>query len=964
MAFTLLAAVGATVAVAIYTILSGLRKNIAKARKTGLVYLVVPISPINIAWQLTFWLWVPLIKLLPRSLWKKWLFVMIPEWAYSTGQTHFDRLRTESFIVVSPTNLIMYTQSAEVIHHITQRREAFPKDIAKYDILDMFGKNVLTTEGALWRIHRKVTSASFNEKNAAHTFAEAINQTRGMLDMWFGDPDGERTGTTKTIRSLEHDTMTWALNIIGYVGFGLRLLWPGQTLPKDIDPKLAKYGSLDAPLGHSLTFADSVALTLERIVAIMVFPEVLLRILPFKFAKEAYTAKRNYVQYMNEFLNDKIEETQSGQLRTEGMDIMGQLVQSKYNSSAKDNNSELADSDIVGNAFIMIVAGHETTANTLHFALVELANNPATQRRLQRDVDALFGGSDPSTWDYEKVINPLLASHVGATVNETLRLMPPVTGIPKVVIPDADQPVTIDGQTHVLPAGLAITLLAVCVHRNPRWWPTRPSETSGKGNDMDDFLPERWYRSRDVKLGQKEEATAAVVVEDKADYGGFQGSDVSASLYRPVRGSYLPFSDGPRSCLGRRIAMVEMGAVLAVIFQRYSIELAVDEWASDEQVETMGPEEKRRLYRRAQEKSRETIRQADSVLTLKLHGGRYVPVSYESYRKTDLELAIDEHLSEQASRYQLDSRFQDYFKSRARAGGSPVKKEGLATLDLKPARRRAARVVEEIAAAVEPDEEEDDEDESTSLTTQTAHAAQAASDALARTPGRAMALASRLQLPATPAEVAQAVDRSALAVRTRVASLYRDSGFGEATQQTRAWLSTVHSVVSAIALFELYRLRQEVLPDRYAFTVPAVRALGTPDYPVYLPDMFALVTAGFWGPTLTWALTSVLLPSLAGYFFNLSLGAAQAQSVGVSASGGRVVRRGGPVAYVVDPVMFSIVKAVVTYVVYAQGVTFWGLISLESVSRINSALYSGWRGVLVGTAVSGLTAVYDAVLRK
>jgi hypothetical protein len=167
-------------------------------------------------------------------------------------------------------------------------------------------------------------------------------------------------------------------------------------------------------------------------------------------------------------------------------------------------------------------------------------------------------------------------------------------------------------------------------------------------------------------------------------------------------------------------------------------------------------------------------------------------------------------------------------------------------------------------------------------------------------------------------------------------------------------------VVSAIALFELYRLRQEVLPDRYAFTVPAVGLLGTPDYPVHLPDMFALVTAGFWVPALTWALTSVILPSLGGYFFNLSSAAQQSP-----AGRGRKPVSGGAhqVEYAVDPVMFSIVKAVVTYVVYAQGVTF-GVIDPVAVSRINSALYSGWKGVLVGTAVSGLTAVYDAVLRK
>jgi hypothetical protein len=225
-----------------------------------------------------------------------------------------------------------------------------------------------------------------------------------------------------------------------------------------------------------------------------------------------------------------------------------------------------------------------------------------------------------------------------------------------------------------------------------------------------------------------------------------------------------------------------------------------------------------------------------------------------------------------------------------------------------------------------------------------------------------MALASRIQLPATPADVAQAVDRGTVAVRTHISSLYKESGITEVTHTARTWLSSVHSVVSAIALFELYMLRKEVLPDRYAFTFPALHfGLGsTPDYPVHLPDMFALVTAAFWGPALTWALTSVLLPSVAGYFFNLSVGAAQS-------GGGRgrksAAAAAGQVEYAVDPVMFSIVKAVVTYVVYAQGVTF-GVVNPVWVSRVNSALYSGWKGVLVGTAVSGVTAVYDAVLRK
>ncbi len=72
--------------------------------------------------------------------------------------------------------------------------------------------------------------------------------------------------------------------------------------------------------------------------------------------------------------------------------------------------------------------------------------------------------------------------------------------------------------------------------------------------------------------------------------------------------------------------------------------------------------------------------------------------SYEGLRKTDLELAIDEHLSEHAARYQQDPRFVDYFKSRARAGGSPVKKEVLVLAESKVSRRRVPKPADDVVA--------------------------------------------------------------------------------------------------------------------------------------------------------------------------------------------------------------------------------------------------------------------------
>lgn len=526
----------------------------------------------------------------------------------------------EAFIVVSPGMLVLYTASAEAIHQVTSKREAFPKPTDLYKLLSMYGENVVTTEGAEWRAHRKVTSTSFNEKNAALVFHETITQTDGLLKQWLG-PEGKGNTTIKTV---EDDTMTLMLHIIGYAGFGLKLLWSGQSLPAGTDPKLAKYSLLEPPPGYTLNFKDALAGMLHHIISLVILPRWLMRILPFNNIRTALKSENNLLKYFDQFVQDKIEDAKQGKPE-QGMDIMGMLVRTSYGDQTtglkKDTKlPRLQNSEIIGNAFVMMVAGHETTANATHFTLLQLAANPEAQRLVQQDVDKIFGGSDPKTWDYDQCVNPLMASYVGACMNETLRTMPPGVDIPKRVSPGRDQVLTLEGQEHVLPAGMHVGLVAVAAQHNPRYWPAKPSKITGAESDILDWVPERWFR------GQVSNSNTEVEGADSEDFGGFAGPDTSTQLFRPVRGSYLPFSDGARSCLGRRIAQVEMVAALSCIFQKYSIELAVDEWASDEEVEKMNKEQRRAVYEKAQAKARATMREATSLITLKLHGNKYVPI--------------------------------------------------------------------------------------------------------------------------------------------------------------------------------------------------------------------------------------------------------------------------------------------------------------------------------------------------
>ncbi|QSZ36489.1 hypothetical protein DSL72_006369 [Monilinia vaccinii-corymbosi] len=602
------------------------KKNIAAAKRSGLPYVTIPIHPYNPYWMATHRIWLPLIRKLPKSWTESWIDFLTPDWCWELLYDPFAKIG-DAFLLVSPGAVLGFISNAEAAHQITSRRDAFPKPLASYRILDIFGRNIITTEGIEWREHRKIFSPSFTEKNNVLVFAESCSQAQGMLRKWLG-PEGRGNVTLKEVPT---DTMRITLHIISRIGFGVRLLWPGEE-PRNKEQE-SVYSSNEAPGGHTMSFERSLSTLLETLVWVLLLPKWLLKLMPFHSAREALESFENWGQYMNELFATKVQEALEGK-ESEGMDIMGSLVKSSYGPSSAQGSTKLSssraekgqakkvalsDSEILGNAFVMIVAGHETTANSIHFSLIELAISPRSQRKVQAEVQKIFADESPETWDYDTNINKLLGGIIGATLNEQLRLMPPVVNIPKSVGQGHDQTITIDGKKITLPAGAHVNLNTVGLHRNPRYWPTEPSKITAHDNDLNDFKPERWLTKRVTKDDSATESS-----EDD-DFGGFTGKNTPEGLFRPVRGSYIPFSEGARSCLGRRLAQVKIMGVLAVIFQKYSIELAVDEWATDEEVSRMSVEEKKELYSKAQKKARETIRGATSLITLKLHPG-FIPV--------------------------------------------------------------------------------------------------------------------------------------------------------------------------------------------------------------------------------------------------------------------------------------------------------------------------------------------------
>jgi cytochrome P450 len=285
----------------------------------------------------------------------------------------------------------------------------------------------------------------------------------------------------------------------------------------------------------------------------------------------------------------------------------------------------LSKSEIIGNSFIFLFAGHETSANSIHFSIILLAMNLASQAHLQADIDKIVGDKPTSELSYHTDMPRLYNSMVGAVMNEQLRLMPAILNIPKITV--GDQVLTVDGREFPVASGTFIQLNVIGTNRNPRYYPHSPSKITGKPHDLDDFVPERWLTSNPSAPADKAQTTEKQGEADGLEEVSYDTA--SGSLFRPVKNSFIPFSEGARACPGRRFAQVEITAVLTAIFQKYSVELDVSEWASDEQLARMGTAEKKAIYQKAATRADTILKRCEQrTITLQMRPGDHVPIRF------------------------------------------------------------------------------------------------------------------------------------------------------------------------------------------------------------------------------------------------------------------------------------------------------------------------------------------------
>jgi len=663
MLYTLLVVV--PIAYYVFSSVTRFRANLLAAKSSGLPCVVAPVFGYDRVWNVVEPLLFPIIRRLPASLRDPWSMVVGVNYGWEFRFAPFSKVGT-TFIIVTPVKNIIATADADVITQITSRRNDFPKPIELYDILEIYGQNLLTVEGKAWRKHRRITAPPFTEQNNRLVWKESIFQACQMLQSWKakteteekdrnghtngvvqGKPievsDGKKSTMGAVVDSLAKDSMRMTLHIISRVGFDVRCVWPGMKDDTTNGKDVIKSG--EVPEGHQMSYVDALQTLLRFILVALLVPDWLMRIAPIAILQKTKTAYLEWGKYMVEMYEKKRQQILTSKIKDDdsGLDLMGAMIRGSGQIPGTPNYGKgpeagLSKQEIIGDSFLLFIAGHETTANTIHFTILYLAMHPDIQRKLQAELDAIFGSriSKPEDWNYDEDLRQLFSGFAGAIMNEELRLIPPVIVIPKCTLPNSPQTLMVDGKEHTVPADTYIAMNAGAVHRNPKYWPHGPARAAKDGgpihplsnpdNDMEEFKPERWIL--DTSDGEARQENKSAEVErgpekkpEGDEFGINVTPDTAASMFRPPRGAYIPFSDGYRACLGRRFAQVEILALLAVIFSTHSVELDTNSFVGEEEVLKMDKEERMTIWRMAKNEAERKLKdELAALLTLQLRG--------------------------------------------------------------------------------------------------------------------------------------------------------------------------------------------------------------------------------------------------------------------------------------------------------------------------------------------------------
>ncbi len=358
---------------------------------------------------------------------------------------------------------------------LVKRAASFTKPLFLQQLKLIFGDGLLTSNGDLWRHRRRVLQPVFHRSRIAGYMASVSHNVAAMLADW-------RDGETRNVHG-------------DFIEVCVKNLT--EALLGVVDPELSGHVKGLATLCHRLTQA----------LGSFAFPYY--AALPFLFRARFGPEVRGRSTALMARVTELRER---GVVRASADDFLGRL-----DTGSDFDGCPFGERARTDEIVTMVLAGHETAAAAVSWAVQLLTLHPEIRRTLALQLDERCGDRPVAYDDLEHL--PLLQS----VLDETYRLYPPTHRIGRTALED----VVIGGV--LLRKGAELVLPQWAVHRSSRHFEA-PSE----------FRPSRW--SDDLKT-------------------------------RLHRFAFFPFGGGPRTCIGEALVVAEDAIILANVVKAFDFEL-------------------------------------------------------------------------------------------------------------------------------------------------------------------------------------------------------------------------------------------------------------------------------------------------------------------------------------------------------------------------------------------------------
>lgn len=350
-------------------------------------------------------------------------------------------------------------------HHRDLRKDWFTRSLS-----EILGQGLVVAEGERWRAQRRVLQPAFHPRHLP-SYAEVMARSAEQL---------AREILREPVRDVFADTMRLTARVVSSALFSHDVAEDTETLRRAMAVYTDHFGGI---------FGTRLRLPL---------------------AVPTPSALRVRFAFMEvDALVERLIDARKGAPQAAD-DLLSSLLNAR-DSDGKPLTARQVRDEIV----TMLLAGHETSALALTYALDLLARHPEVTKKVQVELDTVLQGRLPSHDDLVRL------PYTNAVVAETLRLYPPVWTLGRELLTDV--PVG----DHVLPRGATVMLPPWVVQRDRRWFP-EPLR----------FAPERF---------------------------------LNGCMKSLPRYAYFPFGAGTRMCLGTNFALIEAVLVLSTLLSRLDI---------------------------------------------------------------------------------------------------------------------------------------------------------------------------------------------------------------------------------------------------------------------------------------------------------------------------------------------------------------------------------------------------------